>query len=155
VRDWQINFMRVLRISRQRFESRSSGLERRLVAWRYTNVSEVHADRIFRGGMDLRNFVSYHNTTRRHNPEDFDLEETLYCIMRHLLIHSAHLSVFERLRNFVSHLIWVQQIYALVTLHTCTRRVPGSDLCWSTRLNWRTFFVLFLIFLNLKSICYL
>jgi hypothetical protein len=26
------------------------------------------------GSMDLLNFVSYHNTTRRHNPEDVDLK---------------------------------------------------------------------------------
>jgi hypothetical protein len=42
----------------------SSGLWRRVVLW-YTNVLEFHAAAL--------TFVSFHNTTRRHNPEELDV----------------------------------------------------------------------------------
>jgi len=43
------------------------------VLW-WDNISEVHRLHPEDGGSKiLRNVVSYHNTGRRYNPEDFDL----------------------------------------------------------------------------------
>jgi hypothetical protein len=64
--------------SLSRLKSRFSGLWCRAVLWYDMNVSEVHAASIFSVMMQTartsETLVSYHNTTRRHNPENLDLK---------------------------------------------------------------------------------
>jgi hypothetical protein len=60
------------------FKSKYSGLWRLVVLWQDTSVTEVHAASTLLGVTTLKmevagsseTLVSYHNTTRRQNPED-------------------------------------------------------------------------------------
>jgi hypothetical protein len=51
---------------------------RLVVLWWDSNVSEDHTASIFRvileAAFSSETFESYHNTTRRHSPEDLDFE---------------------------------------------------------------------------------
>jgi hypothetical protein len=69
-----------------------------------TMVSEVHATSIFRA-----KFVSYHNTTRRYNPEDLDLKHHRREILT-LKMDAA----------------WTSE--TLVSYHNTTRRYDPEDL---------------------------
>jgi hypothetical protein len=55
-------------------KSRSSELWRRVVLWQDANVSEVHAALKMEPALNSETLLSYHNTTRRHNPEEIDLK---------------------------------------------------------------------------------
>jgi hypothetical protein len=46
--------------------------------WQETNVSEGYAASIFRVKWASETVVSYHNTTRHHNPEDLDLKSASF-----------------------------------------------------------------------------